>query len=276
MAQRKTKTKASTVAQATGGDGDLATLDLSGGPALVERFRAPAAALSAGSVREFHGSARLMARNCAVGVASVLGARDRARRELPTLDLKRVEALPDLGVATAWAAEEVVRFTDTRSEDVVALLQRAAALRAVLVANLDGAVHAGLVPAAPVQKIHEGNGGFDTAGDCIAAAGLYQKHAAALKGKTPVTAAQAREAADLGAKLLKILRPKGGKRAKAADLRAAIDLRDRLSTLLAQDYDAVRRAGAWLFGDAQDSATPLLLANAGRTKKRVPKAKPTS
>lgn len=275
MAASKTVGKKSKVSGSA--DDDLASIDLSGGPALVERFRSAAAALPGASVQAFHGSARLMYRNAAVGVASVLGVRDRARRELPLLDLKAVEALPALAIATAWAAEEVARFTDATAGDVAALLKKATRLRALLVCNLDGAVAAGLVPAAPVAKLREGRGGFDTAGDCVVAAGLYKKHAAALKGKTPVTATVAREAAEVGSTLLGLLTPKGGrKKGKAAELKAAIDLRDRLATLLASDHDAVRRAGAWLFGDARAEATPLLLANVGPARKRAPKAVPTA
>lgn len=243
--------------------------DLSGGPALVERFRAAAEALPAASVRPLRASARLMYANVATGVAAVLAEKARVGRELPGFDLARAAALPDLGLAMAWANEEVLRFTEARPAEVRASLQRAAALRGVLLANLDGAARAGVVPAAAVQKIREGRGPFDTAGDCVACAALYRKYAAALKGKTPVSAAEVKEAALVGDALLAVLQPKGARpKAKAAELKAAIALRDRLATLLAQGHAELRRAGGWLFGEQRDARVPVLLANSGGARKK--------
>jgi hypothetical protein len=55
---------------------------------------------------------------CATGAASVLAEKDRLAKELPALDLSKVEAIPELGVAVAWSAEEVTRFTDVSPIDV--------------------------------------------------------------------------------------------------------------------------------------------------------------
>lgn len=117
------------------------------------------------------------------------------------------------------------------------------------------------MPRAVVDKIYEGRGPYDTAGDCVACAQVFTKYAGKLKGKTPVTAAQVREAAEVGGKLLQVLRPKGaGRKEKAQALKDALDLRDRLGTLLAADYELVRRAGGWLFGEERDVKVPGLLA----------------
>lgn len=273
MAKTKTKTKTSAAKAAPTANDDLGSLDLTGGPLLVERFRSAAEALSAGEVRPLRGSARLMCVNAARGVESVVAEGARVADELPRFDLAAARALPDLGLAAAWAAEEVVRFTDENPADVRALLTRAGTLRMLLLASLDGAARAGLVPAAPLAKVRAGRGGFDTAGDCVAAAALFRKHAAALKGKTPVTAAHVKEAEALGARLLAVLQPKGAReRAKGPALKAALDLRDRLGVLLARGHGELRRAGGWLFGEELDARVPLLLANAGGAKRKKPAA----
>jgi len=254
---------------------ELDALDLGGGPAQVERFRAAAQALPAASVRPLRSSARLMYANVATGTAAVLAEKARVGRELPGFDVARAATLPDLGLATAWAAEEVLRFTEARPAAVRAKLKRAATLRGLLLANLDGAARAGLVPAAAVKKIHEGRGPFDTAGDCVACAGLFQKYAGALKGKTPVSAATVKETAAVGDELLAVLQPKGARpKAKAAELKAAIELRDRLAALLAQGHAELRRAGGWLFGEERDERVPLLLANAGGARRKKAAAEP--
>ena len=150
--QAKPTAKKSTAGTTTTSD-DPGGLDLSGAPLLVERFRAAAMALPASAVKPLQGSARLASVNVTRGAASVLAERARVARELPSFDLAAAGALPELGLATAWAAEEVLRFTVENPAEIQAKLKRAAELRGLLLTSLDGAVRAGLVPAAPVAKL---------------------------------------------------------------------------------------------------------------------------
>ena len=214
-------------------------------------------------IKPLHGPAQLIAHNVTIGATAVLAERARAVKELPALDLDAVGEIPDLAIAVAWAAEEVFRYADAAPANVRAMVLRAGTLRMALLTNLDGAAQAKLVPQPLVDKIHVGRGPFDTAGDCVACAKLFKTYAAALKGKTPITAAQVVEAAELGTKLQTLLRPKGSKRKeKAQALKDAIDLRDWLGVLLAREYDEVRRAGGWLFGEDRDAKVPAPLASA--------------
>ncbi len=249
----------------------LETADLAGGAKAAEKFRAAAMALPKDLVGPFVGSARLMLRNASTGAANVLGDRDRARKELPALDLARVAAIPELALGAAWAAEEAVRLSAT-PKTVNALVKEATAHRALLLSNLDGLVAAGLVPAAPVAAIRKGRGKFDIANDCVAAAALFRKHGAALRGKTPVTAAHLKAASDTGEALAAALNPKGAARPKSAELRAALELRDRLAALLDSEHAIARRAGGWLFGEERDAKVPVLLSHAGHGRKKAPPA----
>lgn len=118
---------------------------------------------------------------------------------------------------------------------------------------------AGVLPAARIAKIREGRGPMDTVGDCVALAALFTKEAQAVRGKTPVTAAQVRETAEIGARLGAALRPKGARRKVDDNLSAATDARDQLWTLFHRTWeDQVWRAGAWLFGRAVDRHVPPL------------------
>ena len=75
-----------------------------------------------------------------------------------------------------------------------------------------------------------------------------------------VSAAEVRRAAELGAALVAALSPKEGRKKAPVDpARAAwVALRDRLWTLLVQDYRAVQRVGAWLWlGEAGEHVPGL-------------------
>ena len=248
---------------------EASVLDLAGAPLLVERLYAAAMAVAESTVKPLQGSARLACVNVSRGVANVLAERARVERELPSFDLAAAAALPELGLATAWAAEEVLRFSVENPAEIQTMLRRASELRGLLLLSLDGAVRAGFIPAAPVAKLRSGSGGFDTAGDCVGASILFQKYAVVLRGKTPVSAAQIKEAAALGSALLSVMQPKAARgREKADALKAAIDLRDRLGTLLAAGHAELRRAGGWLFGEARDARVPPLLSHAATVRRK--------
>lgn len=89
-------------------------------------------------------------------------------------------------------------------------------------------------------------------------------------------AADLREAAQLGTRLLGELRPHQAKRkdrTPEAVTEAAL-LRDRLWTLLVERHDRARRAAMWLYGQNPDAQVPSLMANAA--KKKVPPKKPAA
>lgn len=102
-------------------------------------------------------------------------------------------------------------------------------------------------------------------------AALFGKEAAALRGKSPVTAAQIKETADIGTQLLTLLKPSRTRRIKAGPSTATSD-RDRLWTLVLARHDALWRAGAYLFGRDVDEKVPLLQARRVRSLKKAPPA----
>jgi len=110
------------------------------------------------------------------------------------------------------------------------------------------------------------------AGDCVALAALFHKNERVVRGKTPIAAADVREAGDVGTRLLQILRPKGAKRSRLdTELAQATEARDRLWTLFSTRWeDHVWRAGAWIFGRDVDAHVPPLQGRiAGRRAAKV-------
>lgn len=203
--------------------------------------------------------------NAGVGVAAVLAERARLEKELPALDLDEVAALPELVLAVIYADSLIDPHAPKPTR---AMQARAAELRQKLLTTAEALVLAGLFPAHEVARIRAGHGAFDTAADCVALARLFQDHAVAIQGKSPVTAAEVKEAAELGASLYSVLRPRNAPTALPPEELEAIDHRNRLWTLAATRYERVRRAGAWLFGvEHLDDHVPALGAHKVPRKK---------
>ena len=144
--------------------------------------------------------------------ASVVAAKMR------DFDMAAAGRLPMIALAAMFAASRVDRCQGSTGV-TGQLLARGAVLRELLLASLDALAKKAIVPARDVQKIHEGSGAIDLAKDCVAAAGLFRKHADAIGGMTPVTSEEVDEAAEVGGQLLTLLRPVGTPRvgtAKAA------------------------------------------------------------
>jgi hypothetical protein len=238
-----------------------------------ERFLPLAQKLPAAEVRPMRADVSLAIANAARGIEAVLAHADEVRAGLPKIQIPDVEAVRDLASAVAFAAGQVARFAPPPS-DLKDLLARAQKLRALLLGSADVLVTAGILPAAPVQKIHEGHGAIDAAGDCVALAALFQKNAAAVRGKVAFTTADVQAAAELGSRLLAVLRPRSaGKKPAAKDLAAASEARDRLWTLFEHNWESfIWRAGAWIHGRAVDAHVPPLQSRV--VGKRAPKVVP--
>lgn len=232
--------------------------------------------IPAEQVRPLRADINLAVVNAQRGVEAVLGQSDRLQKELPGVSVASISGLSEIGLALAYAAGQVERWAPAQS-DVKSLLATATELRSILLASADALARVGILSPAAVAKIHEGHGSIDIAGDCIALAALFTKSAEAVRGKSPVSAAQIREAAEVGTRLIALLRPGGTRRKSAAsgDLATATNARDRLWTLFERTWeDQVWRAGAWLFGRKVDSQVPPLQSRVLRKRGAKP-PKPT-
>lgn len=243
------------------------------GLAQLERFMPEAATLEDRDVKTFCVDPVLALQNATDGTEAVLAVGEaRLRAELPALDIEKVRRIPDVALAVSYA---VRRVEAAGGPGTLGLLREATALRGKLLAAAQAFAKAGLVPEAKVKKIQQGRGAIDMAKDCVDLAALFTENAEAIRGKSPVAAAEVRRAGEVGAELQAVLKPKGSPRSpKPAEVKAAAKDRDRLGTLLAKDYDRVRRAAAWLFGAEADAlAPPLGLRSAAR--RRPKPAEPT-
>ncbi|HEU4533903.1 MAG TPA: hypothetical protein VFS00_07280 [Polyangiaceae bacterium] len=247
-----------------------------GSEAEYGRFLEAARALPAAEVERLSVDPAVAYHNVVAGVEAVL-AREELVRKLPGVDAKELRSLPALCLGLAFATLQVDR--EGRSDGQTrALLREAASLRRTLMAGAEALAAAGLVPAAAVTKVREGRGPIDLADDCVALAALFRKHAPALRGKTAVTAALTKRAAELGTELRTRLKPGRTRRAGAKPGESEAELRDRFWTLLVRGHDKLWRAGAFAYGRREvDARVPPLGSQAASkgSKGSAPAPAPT-
>jgi len=234
-----------------------------------QKFREIArSATDLGPVERYRGGALIMLANVRRAVESLQPRDAEIAAHLPRLDRAAMWSAPELALALGFAVRAVSRESPEESM-LPALLTRVYELRDLLLTNAEGLAKAGLFGRVEVERIRAGRGKPDAAQDCIDLAALYRRHAAAIRGKTPVTADKVRESAEVGAQALKLLRPARGKRAAAAPSEMTRD-RDLLYTLLVTRYRDLRRAGLYLWLDEADNYVPALLSRErpGRPKKQ--------
>jgi hypothetical protein len=237
--------------------------EITGSQKAYEHFLPAAKALSGEGIRLFRADASLAYHNVKAGVDAIAPLAE-IKSELPKVHTKMFLELPDLALAVVFAAAQIDRGTDGQTP---ALQAKASALRGVLLPAAEALAAAGVVPAREAQKIREGKGAIDTAQDCVDLGAFFVKHAKAAKGKTAVTAAQAKDAAETGTELLKRLKPKGTRRKDSAAVTDAVAARDRLWSLLAQRHDLLRRVGMWFWGEDVDAHVPPLQSRTAPPRK---------
>jgi hypothetical protein len=227
-----------------------------------------ASALAASAVLPFRTDASLAYHNVSTGVASLL-ARQADAEALPGIDVASLSALPDQCLALAYAAGLALQANGGSDGAVATLFAQASALRRKLFNGADALVDAGLLPATNVAALHAGKGKLDAANDLVGLAGLFTKNAAAIRGKTAVTAAEVAQAAQLGSQLQAMLAPTGAKKQRGADAASTANVRDRMWTLVKQGHDALWRACAYLYGHQEiDARVPPLQSHAATTSNR--------
>jgi hypothetical protein len=126
------------------------------------------------------------------------------------------------------------------------------------------------VSQADVDRIRKGRGPIDMAEDCTALAGLFRKQAGALRGKTGVTVKQVERAAEVGARLQTLLKPKGLAKKGKVDpaLADAVQVRDAFWAEVLRRHERLWSAGACVFGWKVDEHVPALQSRVAPQKRK--------
>ena len=228
-------------------------------PATLARFLHEARAFDASQVRPLRADPRVVQHNVGLGVASVMEWAEHVREHLPHVDLDELRSLPDLALCLGHAAQEAAgdgpEAAETRE-----LLAEAHELRRVLMAAALALVEAGVLASRDVAKLHGKHGAVDAGADCHALAALFEKRAEDVEGNTPIEADQVARAAEVGAALRTLWKPRAGARKPGASGVSAIEARDRLWTLLVTRHERLWAVGAYVYGHAVDEHVPPLAA----------------
>jgi len=246
--------------------------EIAGSEAAYQKLLPIAEAIEARDVSPLRADVAVAGHNASTGAAAVLEHQSVLAEHLPKVKASDISDIPSIVDAFAFAALRVDHLIAPES-GIAELLRTARRTRRLLLSSATALAEAGVLNAKAVQKIIEGRGPMDTAEDCVALAALFGKEAKKLKGKTAVTAAQVKEAAEVGTRLRGVLKPTKAVKTSApsAELARATDVRDRFWTLLVQRHDIAWRAGAYLFGkDVHDRVPPL--HRHAVTRKKVDKA----
>lgn len=201
------------------------------------------------------------------GAMAVLAHRAEVERELPAVDWTAIEAVSDLASELGSAAR-AARVPPPRPKDLPGLIEEAYALRRVLVTSLEAAKQAyGL------EKtrfwLSAGRGAIAAARDLQSGAAWLAAHPD-ICARLPLRPEQLARADALAAELVPRLRPRGARR--RPERNDAIEIRNRLWTLLVRRYREVRRVAYWIWGDEFDAYAPPLGSRFGARRRR--KAKP--
>ena len=242
---------------------------LTGSEAAFEECLPKALSIDPTNVVPMRADPNLALHNVQVGLKALEPHWAELKTALPKLDQKSVRGLEEVALAAVFATSRVDRQAGANKK-VAGLLVKARALRALLLSSADALEKVGLLPSAAVKKVRKGKGPFDTADDLVQLAALFRKHTAKLKNKSPVSAELIKEASTLGSDLLALLKPEHAKRKTVvtAEIKDAMDARDRTWTLLVQGHRDLRRAGMWVWADRVNKHVPPLQSRAAKPRKK--------
>jgi hypothetical protein len=240
-----------------------------------ETFAADAKQLPKEKVLPLKSDVNLIFANVQHGVQSVLPHKARLATELPKLDLEQLRTLPQLAEALLYAHSESVRMSQpAKRAELDAKLTELQHLREALLLQAEVFATLGILPAARVAQIRSGSGLFDAAQDGVALSDLYAEYRGQVAGKHPFSDVQLARIAELGHALMKIITPDGARTASSEAATQAMELRDRIYSLLAIRHAELRKAGFYLFGDEVDARVPPLGARQGKPKPQAPEPPP--
>ncbi len=200
-----------------------------------------------------------------LGVLPGLAALRPEIAKLPDFEISHFDKLETYALG-AWYAYLLALPPASPSNPVQPLLEKAGALRLLLLSDAEALAARGFLDLESVQAIRAGKGNLDTANDLVALSALMSASWSRIENKTAATWEEVHYAGDLGPLLIAALGVREhGTTATPAE---AADRKLRAFTLFTTAYDQIRRAVSylrWNEGDA-DSLAPSLYRGRGGSR----------
>jgi hypothetical protein len=188
----------------------------------------------------------------------------------PKVDLNALKVLPEIALATKYAALRAEQVVPAESQ-IAERLKQANELRTKLLSVAKGLAENGQIPTAEVQAIVMGKGVRDRAEDCVALAALYRNHSAAIAGKHPITQEMIDESAAVGSWLLTHLRPADAPNPPSSGPSPEVEIRNRFITLLVEGHHKLQAIAFYFHRlDWEDRAPALGSRRVSRKKAEEP------
>jgi len=210
-------------------------------------------------------------RCCAIALGAmpaIQSLKPLVQTELPAFPVDTIDKLTDY-VFAAYYAHVIADAPARNVEKLQKLNEEAVPLREDLLVQAAALAHKGFFDAAKVEEIRGGSGYLDTANDLIGLSLMFRMNWPTVETKTTVVQAECERADQLGRDILIALGARLQPNGEPTTIEEAIDRRARAFTLFQRNYEACRKAAAylrWDEGDA-DSLVPSLFI---KSKSRKP------
>ncbi len=216
-----------------------------------------AQAIAAEDIVPYRIDASLALTNVRMAMPVLVARQHLLADHLPKVDAALLLALPDIALATEYAALKAEHALPA-DKLMGPKLAEGWQLRSFLLEAARMLASAGLVKQEEVDVIAEGKGQRDMAQDCLALADLFRKYEATIAGKHPIDVAQINEAASVGTWLVANLRTTNALPERSGLTSPEIDIRDRLGTLLVQQFLVLEKVIHYFYGKPWDNLLPSL------------------
>lgn len=226
-----------------------------------DKFLPVALTIAAEDIIPYRIDAALAITNVREAMPVLLAKEHLFAEHLPKVNAALLLALPDIALATEYAAlkaEHALPADKLMRQKLAEGWQ----LRALLLGSAKALASAGLVKTEEVDAIVEGRGQRDMAQDCIVLADLFRKYDASIAGKHPVDKTQIDDAAAVGSWLSANLRTTNALPASSKSSSPEADARDRLGTLLVQQYNLLETVVHYFYGKNWEALIPSLQSRA--------------
>jgi hypothetical protein len=239
----------------------------------LARIKPRAMALQPQEIRRYRTVPELAMSNVRRMKAALARFRGEMVEALPKLDLTRFDALEVTALALVTAANDADKVAN--DGEVQEQLAKAQALRGRILPVLHALAVNGHVPMKVYEDIAAGSGTRDVANDCVDLPAAFRNQGGALVGKHPLRDEDLAACEEVGSWLLRNLGTKGARPLRSAP-HEAVDLRNRVATLLVNDYAMASVIAHYFLGDGYVAVVPPLRSRAVSRRAPGPAPEATS